>query len=200
MDAVDQARARAEDAGPVEQLDRRDPVLLAALLGGYLWLVADPFELTVARTGAPAVHDQQLPMPTGSEIRLARARRLYAQGELRAALALLEAGEVDEGHAASVNELRTTIQRHRAAEMRCPKCQYISFETGERCRNCGYEFSLVVDNDQIDIDVKIARDEPASSRGRDGTFSALDTPLNPPSERGVGRSLARSLCSADDTD
>ena len=86
-------------------------VLLAALLGGYLWLVADPFELTVARTGAPAVHVQPLPMPTGSEIRLARARRLYAQGELRAALALLEAGEVDERHAASVNELRTTIQR-----------------------------------------------------------------------------------------
>ena len=50
-------------------------------------------------------------MPSGSEIRLARARRLYAQGELRAALALLEAGEVDERHAASVNELRTTIQR-----------------------------------------------------------------------------------------
>jgi uncharacterized RDD family membrane protein YckC len=72
--------------------------------------------------------------------------------------------------------------------MRCPKCQYISFETSERCRNCGYEFSLVVDNDQIDV--KIARDEPASSRGRDGAFSALDTPLNPPSERGVGRPLA----------
>jgi uncharacterized RDD family membrane protein YckC len=72
--------------------------------------------------------------------------------------------------------------------MRCPKCQYISFEAGERCRNCGYEFSLSVDNDQIDV--KIARDEPASSRGRDGTYSALDTPLNPPSERGVGRPLA----------
>ena len=54
---------------------------------------------------------QPLPMPSGSEIRLTRARRLYAQGELPAALALLEAGEVDERHAASVNELRTTIQR-----------------------------------------------------------------------------------------
>lgn len=84
-------------------------VLLAAVLGGYLWLVADPFELTVG--GAPAARVQPLPMPSGSEIRLARARRLYAQGELRAALALLEAGEVDERHAASVNELRTTIQR-----------------------------------------------------------------------------------------
>jgi hypothetical protein len=84
-------------------------VLLAAVLGGYIWLVADPFELTVG--GAPAARVQPLPMPSGSEIRLARARRLYAQGELRAALALLEAGEVDERHAASVNELRTTIQR-----------------------------------------------------------------------------------------
>ncbi len=86
-------------------------VLLAALLGGYLWLVADPFELTVARSGAPVVRVQPLPMPSGSEIRLARARRLYAQGELRAALALLEAGKAEERHAASVHDLRTTIQR-----------------------------------------------------------------------------------------
>lgn len=72
--------------------------------------------------------------------------------------------------------------------MRCPKCQYISFESSDRCRNCGYEFSLSVETEQIDV--KIGRDEPASSRGRDGTYSALDTPLNPPSERGVGRPLA----------
>lgn len=26
--------------------------------------------------------------------------------------------------------------------MRCPKCQYLNFDNGERCRNCGYEFSL----------------------------------------------------------
>ena len=26
--------------------------------------------------------------------------------------------------------------------MRCPKCQYISFGSGNRCRNCGYDFSL----------------------------------------------------------
>jgi uncharacterized RDD family membrane protein YckC len=26
--------------------------------------------------------------------------------------------------------------------MRCPKCQYISFGSAERCRNCGYEFVL----------------------------------------------------------
>ena len=26
--------------------------------------------------------------------------------------------------------------------MRCPKCHYIGFDTGDRCRNCGYDFSL----------------------------------------------------------
>ena len=29
--------------------------------------------------------------------------------------------------------------------MKCPKCQYISFDSGDRCRNCGYDFSLVPD-------------------------------------------------------
>jgi uncharacterized RDD family membrane protein YckC len=27
--------------------------------------------------------------------------------------------------------------------MKCPKCQYLGFETGDRCRNCGYDFSLI---------------------------------------------------------
>ena len=26
--------------------------------------------------------------------------------------------------------------------MKCPKCGYLAFESNERCRNCGYEFSL----------------------------------------------------------
>lgn len=29
--------------------------------------------------------------------------------------------------------------------MKCPKCGYIGFETTDRCRHCGYEFSLHVD-------------------------------------------------------
>lgn len=27
--------------------------------------------------------------------------------------------------------------------MKCPKCQYISFDTPARCRNCGYDFALL---------------------------------------------------------
>ena len=26
--------------------------------------------------------------------------------------------------------------------MKCPKCDYLGFEYVDRCRNCGYEFSL----------------------------------------------------------
>jgi uncharacterized RDD family membrane protein YckC len=28
--------------------------------------------------------------------------------------------------------------------MKCPKCGYLGFETSDRCRNCGYDFSLTV--------------------------------------------------------
>lgn len=61
--------------------------------------------------------------------------------------------------------------------MRCPKCQYISFDNGDRCRNCGYEFSLSVAED-VPLEVKIGRDEPSSGRIRDGSLSALDVPLS----------------------
>jgi uncharacterized RDD family membrane protein YckC len=28
--------------------------------------------------------------------------------------------------------------------MKCPKCSYLGFETGDRCKNCGYDFSLLM--------------------------------------------------------
>ena len=38
--------------------------------------------------------------------------------------------------------------------MKCPKCQYISFDNGDRCRNCGYEFSLAPDTSSIDLPIQ----------------------------------------------
>ena len=29
--------------------------------------------------------------------------------------------------------------------MKCPKCGYLGFDSGDRCKNCGYDFSLVTD-------------------------------------------------------
>jgi uncharacterized RDD family membrane protein YckC len=37
--------------------------------------------------------------------------------------------------------------------MRCPKCHYISFDSGDRCRNCGYDFSLTVDVTAPDLPI-----------------------------------------------
>ena len=61
--------------------------------------------------------------------------------------------------------------------MRCPKCQYITFDSDDRCRNCGYEFSLSSPAPDEPVDVRIARDEPESVRRGADAFSALDTPL-----------------------
>jgi uncharacterized RDD family membrane protein YckC len=38
--------------------------------------------------------------------------------------------------------------------MKCPKCQYISFDSNERCRNCGYEFTLTVDTMTLDLPIQ----------------------------------------------
>jgi uncharacterized RDD family membrane protein YckC len=35
--------------------------------------------------------------------------------------------------------------------MKCSKCGYLGFETGDRCRNCGYEFSLSTDYELPDL-------------------------------------------------
>jgi uncharacterized RDD family membrane protein YckC len=29
--------------------------------------------------------------------------------------------------------------------MKCPKCEYLGYETGNRCRHCGYDFSLIAE-------------------------------------------------------
>ena len=38
--------------------------------------------------------------------------------------------------------------------MRCPKCHYISFDSGERCRNCGYDFSLSAGEVSLDLPIQ----------------------------------------------
>jgi uncharacterized RDD family membrane protein YckC len=61
--------------------------------------------------------------------------------------------------------------------MRCPKCQYISFDSGDRCRNCGYEFSLA--SEESPIEVTIARDEPGPGRLHDASLTAFEATLTP---------------------
>ena len=42
--------------------------------------------------------------------------------------------------------------------MKCPKCDYLGFETGDRCKLCGYDFSLmatVSEQDDVEVDLMI---------------------------------------------
>jgi uncharacterized RDD family membrane protein YckC len=58
--------------------------------------------------------------------------------------------------------------------MRCPKCRYISFDSNDRCRNCGYEFSLTVDVAALDLPIQTG-DEPEGPLA-DFALGDLDEP------------------------
>jgi uncharacterized RDD family membrane protein YckC len=44
--------------------------------------------------------------------------------------------------------------------MKCPKCDYLGFEPADRCRNCGFDFSLAQANDPAS-DLPLRREQPA---------------------------------------
>jgi uncharacterized RDD family membrane protein YckC len=44
--------------------------------------------------------------------------------------------------------------------MKCPKCDYLGFETGDRCKNCGYDFSLMTDPSPGDGDLLLREPDP----------------------------------------
>jgi uncharacterized RDD family membrane protein YckC len=61
--------------------------------------------------------------------------------------------------------------------MKCPKCLYIGFETGDRCKNCGYDFSLLATADDApdSHELPLRHTEPATVGGTlELTPSSLD--------------------------
>jgi hypothetical protein len=85
-------------------------VLVTAVAGAYLWIVADPLDVSASRTAIPIVPEEPLPVPAACEIRIARARALLAKGRLHEAASELDAGDPDGRHTAAMNELRAAIQ------------------------------------------------------------------------------------------
>jgi len=59
--------------------------------------------------------------------------------------------------------------------MKCPKCQYFAFDSGERCRNCGYDFSLSADLPAVDLPIQ----DGTEPLGPFNDFSLNDTPNLP---------------------
>jgi uncharacterized RDD family membrane protein YckC len=77
--------------------------------------------------------------------------------------------------------------------MKCPKCAYLGFETGDRCKNCGYDFSLLLaaESDPSDVIHRASSDElddvhHASSKEPDYVF-------RPPSDDDVSIQVNRDL-------
>ncbi len=71
--------------------------------------------------------------------------------------------------------------------MKCPKCGYLGFESVDRCRNCGYDFTLTPSTDILDLPLKTTSMALTASAERDvrqplGELSFLDTAL--PAEPG----------------
>jgi uncharacterized RDD family membrane protein YckC len=62
--------------------------------------------------------------------------------------------------------------------MKCPKCGYVGFEDVERCRHCGYEFSLLTSTDELDLRIK---DTTSGDSLEDVVLP--DIPLTPPTPR-----------------
>lgn len=67
--------------------------------------------------------------------------------------------------------------------MKCPKCGYLGFETSDRCRNCGYDFSLTTPPGDADLTLNQSNgagnmmadfDLPAPGRATDRGTPALD--------------------------
>ena len=62
--------------------------------------------------------------------------------------------------------------------MKCPKCGYLGFESGDRCRNCGYEFSLSVANsDPLDIALDLGPDQSKPPLDLDRIIGVPDPPV-----------------------
>jgi uncharacterized RDD family membrane protein YckC len=93
--------------------------------------------------------------------------------------------------------------------MKCPKCLYIGFETGDRCKNCGYDFSLLgMAEDAVEArpELPLRQLEPAASGVAFDLSSAVDLRSIPDLDRfrdlpapvGPAMTLASSFTELDD--
>jgi uncharacterized RDD family membrane protein YckC len=89
--------------------------------------------------------------------------------------------------------------------MRCPKCHYITFGEGDRCRNCGYEFSLAEDDSLLDLPIQ-QDDEPigpladlqlTESRVESSAAASVASPMSPAADESRVTFSARSIADPD---
>jgi len=69
--------------------------------------------------------------------------------------------------------------------MKCPKCGYLGFETSERCRNCGYDFSLAVTSGPPADDLPLRSTAGAGAPLGDFDLSEVDVDTSGEPARGL---------------
>lgn len=62
--------------------------------------------------------------------------------------------------------------------MKCPKCDYLGFETGDRCKNCGYDFSLSAPVASAREPELLLRDPQSAARDADQWLNQLEARLD----------------------
>lgn len=79
--------------------------------------------------------------------------------------------------------------------MKCPKCGYLGFEPVERCRNCGYEFSLTPELDLPELPIHTGHPEPSPLEDLaliDAATSAEPAPRARPATTDLDRMIGAS--------
>jgi len=56
--------------------------------------------------------------------------------------------------------------------VKCPKCDYLGFETGDRCKNCGYDFSLMADEPPKGVEIDLGLREGGDAETADWLATA----------------------------
>ena len=79
--------------------------------------------------------------------------------------------------------------------MKCPKCGYIGFETSDRCRNCGYDFSLLLD-EGAPLEWSFREDEPLGPLA-DLSLDEAQAPQGRGKKPPAGSDLDRAIGSPD---
>jgi tetratricopeptide (TPR) repeat protein len=84
----------------------------AVVTVGVFWIRGEPWLIESGQTAASAtrLHEEPLPIPTASDVAIARAQAQYDRGHLREALLALEAVGPGDPLSAEADQLKATIQ------------------------------------------------------------------------------------------